>query len=296
MKLEIKNLRKTFNNEKIVALDNLSLSIPIGTSFGVLGRNGAGKTTIIRILLQIYGKDSGSILYDGRDIFKEKIRIGYLPEERGIYLKITVKEQLKYFGKLKGLSGKQAEINAKKWLERLGISEYYNRKVEELSKGNKQKVQLITALIDNPEIIILDEPFSGLDPVNVELFKLVFKELLEQKKTIIFSSHRIDDVEEFCDNVVLLNKGKIVDYGTVSEIKNKFGKKILTLETDKEICGILNDLELEHEKVNSSYKITLDNAYNIGHLIENIVREKILINKISVDQVSLNKIFIEKLS
>lgn len=296
MNLEINNLRKTFNNEKIIALDNLSLNIPIGTSFGLLGRNGAGKTTIIRILLQIYGKDSGEILYDGRDIFKEKIRIGYLPEERGIYLKITVKEQLKYFGKLKGLSGKQAEINAKKWLERLGISEYYNRKVEELSKGNKQKVQLITALIDNPEIIILDEPFSGLDPVNIELFKSVFKELLGQKKTIIFSSHRIDDVEEFCDNVVLLNRGKIVDCGTVEEIKNKFGKKILTLETDKEICNMLDSLELSHERVDSSYKITLDNSYNIGHLIDKLVREKIFINNISVDQVSLNKIFIEKLS
>lgn len=296
MNLEINNLRKTFNNEKIIALDNLSLNIPIGTSFGLLGRNGAGKTTIIRILLQIYGKDSGEILYDERDIFKEKIRIGYLPEERGIYLKITVKEQLKYFGKLKGLSGKQAEINAKKWLERLGISEYYNRKVEELSKGNKQKVQLITALIDNPEIIILDEPFSGLDPVNIELFKSVFKELLGQKKTIIFSSHRIDDVEEFCDNVVLLNRGKIVDCGTVEEIKNKFGKKILTLETDKEICNMLDSLELSHERVDSSYKITLDNSYNIGHLIDKLVREKIFINNISVDQVSLNKIFIEKLS
>lgn len=137
MKLKIKNLRKTFNNGKIVALDNLNLDIPIGTSFGLLGRNGADKTTIIRILLQIYDKDSGEILYDGRDIFKERIRIGYLPEERGVYLKVTVKEQLKYFGKLKGLSGKQAEINAKRWLDRLRIYEYYNRKVEELSKGNK---------------------------------------------------------------------------------------------------------------------------------------------------------------
>lgn len=296
MNLEIKGLRKTFDNEKIIALDNLSLNIPIGSSFGVLGRNGAGKTTIIRILLQIYEKDSGSILYNGKDIFKENIKIGYLPEERGIYLKYTVKDQLKYFARLKGLSGKEAERNIKKWLERLGIPEYYNRKVEELSKGNKQKVQLITALINDPEILILDEPFSGLDPVNIELFKSVFKELLEKKITIIFSSHRIDDVEEFCDNVVLLNKGKIVDCGTVREIKDKFGKKTMTLDTDKEIDEILKELQLDYEKQNSGYKIMLENTYNIAILIERLVKSKVVINNISVDQISLNKIFIDKLS
>lgn len=296
MGLEIKNLRKTFDEGKIVALDNLSINIPTGTSFGVLGRNGAGKTTIIRILLQIYTKDSGEILYNGKNIFKENIKIGYLPEERGLYLKNTVREQLVYFGKLKGMNKKQCEENIKWWLNRLGISDYYNRKVEGLSKGNKQKVQLISALVHSPEVVILDEPFSGLDPVNVELFKSVFKELLEKKISVIFSSHRIDDVEEFCDNVALLNKGKIVECGKIKDIKSKFGKKLLTLETDKEIDEILKDNKFEFVKEARGYKITMDSKDSIGGVIQDLVSKNISINNVSVDEVSLNKIFIEKLA
>lgn len=296
MGLEIKNLRKTFDDGKIIALDNLSIDIPTGTSFGLLGRNGAGKTTIIRILLQIYTKDSGSVLYNGKNIFTEDIKIGYLPEERGLYLKNTVKEQLVYFGKLKGLNKKQCEESIKWWLNRLGILEYYTRKVEELSKGNKQKVQLISALLHNPEIVILDEPFSGLDPVNVELFKSVFKELLEKKISVIFSSHRIDDVEEFCDNVVLLNKGKIVECGKIKDIKSKFGKKLLTIETDKNIDKILRENKFEFVEDSRGYKITIDSNASIAKIIQGLVENNININNISVDEISLNKIFIEKLA
>ena len=296
MNLEIRNLKKTFNNEKIIALNNLNLDIPIGKSFGILGRNGAGKTTIIRILLQIYKKDSGEILYNGSDIFKQNIRIGYLPEERGLYLKNTVREQLMYFGKLKGLDKKSCQKNIKRWLNRLGISDYIDRIVEDLSKGNKQKVQLISSVLHNPDILILDEPFSGLDPVNIELFKEVFKELLDKNITIIFSSHRIDDVEEFCDNVVLLNKGEVVDYGKVEDIRNKFGKKILNIEVDKNIDEILEDLYLDFDKVKNVYNIIIDNEYIIGNLIKCLLDKDIVIKSINVNQISLNKIFIEKLA
>lgn len=296
MNLEVKNLRKTFDNGKIIALNDLNLSIPIGTSFGILGRNGAGKTTIIRILLQIYKMDSGEILYNGEDIFKKNIKIGYLPEERGLYLKNTVREQLTYFGKLKGLDSKKCDLSIKKWLARLGISEYIDRTVEELSKGNKQKVQLISSILHDPEIVILDEPFSGLDPVNVELFKSVFKELLREDITIIFSSHRIDDVEEFCDNVVLLNKGNIVDYGKIKDIKGKFGKKSLKIETDKNIEKVLNKHNLEFSGDDNIYNITVSENYNVGNLINLLVNENIFIKDISMDEISLNQIFLEKLS
>lgn len=296
MDLQIRNLRKTFNNQDIIALDNINLDIPIGTSFGVLGRNGAGKTTIIRILLQIYEKDSGEVLYNGKDIFKEKIKIGYLPEERGLYLKNTVKDQLIYFGKLKGLSSKESKVSIMNWLNRLGIPEYYNRPVDELSKGNRQKVQLITALLNDPEILILDEPFSGLDPVNVELFKSVFKELLQKKITIIFSSHRIDDVEEFCNNVVLLNKGNVVDYGEIVEIKSKYGKKILSLETNKSIDNTLIQNNLKFVLEDKEYRVTIENDYNIGGLIEKLVKNNVFIENINVNQISLNQIFIDRLS
>lgn len=296
MDLQIRNLRKTFNNQEIIALNNINLDIPIGTSFGVLGRNGAGKTTIIRILLQIYKKDSGQVLYNGKDIFKENIKIGYLPEERGLYLKNTVKDQLIYFGKLKGLTSKESKVSIMKWLNRLGIQEYYKRPVQELSKGNMQKVQLITSLLNEPEILILDEPFSGLDPVNVELFKSVFKELLQKKITIIFSSHRIDDVEEFCNNVVLLNKGNIVDYGEIEDIKSKYGKKILNLKTNKCIDSILEKNNLKFVKEDKGYRVTLENDYNIGSLIEKLVKANIFIENINVNLISLNQIFLDRLS
>ena len=294
MNLSIKGLRKTFNN--VVALDNIDLDIPLGAAFGVLGRNGAGKTTIIRILLGIYKKDQGEVLYNGKSIFEQDIKIGYLPEERGLYLKNKVSEQLKYFGKLKGLTNAQCEESIKRWLKRFDIEEYYDRKVEQLSKGNKQKIQLICAVLHEPEILILDEPFSGLDPVNVELFKAVFKELLSKDRTIIFSSHRIDDVEEFCEQVVLLNKGKIVECGQIKDIKSKYGKKIIKLTVNNNIEDILKGQKLEFEIVKDEYKIFVDSNYNMGEFIREITKKDILIKNISIEEVSLNKIFIEILS
>lgn len=295
MSIEIKGLRKEFN--KVVALDNIDLNIPIGKSFGILGRNGAGKTTIIRILLGIYEKDKGEILYNDSNLFEQNIRIGYLPEERGLYLKHRVDEQLKYFGSLKGLSKAECEKSIRRWLNRLGIDEYYSRRVEQLSKGNKQKIQLISALIDNPEIVILDEPFSGLDPVNVELFKSVFKELLEQKKTIIFSSHRIDDVEEFCDRVVLLNKGKIIESGEISKIKENFGVKSVVLQVDSNIDEIFQEENIKYKNLKQNeYKFSLEGSFDISYLIKRIVENNVKIKNINIQEVSLNQIFLEKLA
>lgn len=295
MSIEIKGLRKEFS--KVVALDNIDLNIPIGKSFGILGRNGAGKTTIIRILLGIYQKDKGEILYNDSNLFEQNIRIGYLPEERGLYLKHRVDEQLKYFGSLKGLSKAECEKSIRRWLNRLGIDEYYSRRVEQLSKGNKQKIQLISALIDNPEIVILDEPFSGLDPVNVELFKSVFKELLEQKKTIIFSSHRIDDVEEFCDRVVLLNKGKIIESGEISKIKENFGVKSVVLQVDSNIDEIFQEENIKYKNLKQNeYKFSLEGSFDISYLIKRIVENNVKIKNINIQEVSLNQIFLEKLA
>lgn len=227
MKLEVKNLKKTFGEKEV--LHGISFSIESGKALGLLGRNGAGKTTTIRILMDVFRATGGEILLDGAPFQSAKHRIGYLPEERGLYPKKTVGEQLVYLGMLRGLSRKTAKANVKRWLERLGVSEYENWKLETLSKGNQQKVQLAQTLVCDPEIVILDEPFSGLDPVNSQILKDVISEQIADGKLVIFSSHQMSYVEEFCEDVVIINRGEIVLDGELREIKRAYGKDRLIL-------------------------------------------------------------------
>lgn len=241
MKLEIKDLRKSFSGNEV--LHGISFSVESGKALGLLGRNGAGKTTTIRILMDVFKSDSGEILLDGKPFIPKNHQIGYLPEERGLYPKKKVTEQIVYLATLRGISKKEAKENTKKWLTRLGVIEYENRKLDTLSKGNQQKVQLAQTLVCNPNIVILDEPFSGLDPVNAQILKDVVNELIADNKLVIFSSHQMSYVEEFCEDIAIINKGNIALSGNLKDIKKEYGKNRLILSSNnysldelEEIC------------------------------------------------------------
>lgn len=290
MKLEFKDINKSFGEKKV--LQNVSFSAESGKAFGLLGRNGAGKTTSIRILMNVFSADNGQILIDGNPIDYKKTGLGYLPEERGLYQKKKIADQLIYFAQLKGLTAKNAEKEIDYWLERLGVTEYKNKKLDTLSKGNQQKIQLITALVHNPDIIILDEPFSGLDPVNAQLLKDVIKEEIGKGKTVIFSSHQMNYIEEFCDNIAILNSGKIVLEGNLDEIKRSYPRTKLVIRSD------------EKEKIASDFGEACEISEN-GELIirmnhsdekKNIMKkltENYDIDEVKVFEPSLNDIFVE---
>lgn len=227
MKLEVKNIHKSFGEKEV--LHGISFSVESGKALGLLGRNGAGKTTTIRILMDVFHANSGEILMDGKKFVPSDFQIGYLPEERGLYPKRTISDQMVYLANLRGLNNRDAKTNTKKWLARLEVSEYENRKLETLSKGNQQKVQLAATLVANPDIVILDEPFSGLDPVNSQILKDVVNELIAEGKLVIFSSHQMSYVEEFCDNIAIINQGEVVLDGRLKEIKKEYGRNRLML-------------------------------------------------------------------
>ncbi len=226
MTFEVKNLSKSFGEKQV--LKGISFSVESGMALGLLGRNGAGKTTSIRIIMGVFGGD-GQILMDGKPINRNAINIGYLPEERGLYPKKPIIEQLIYFGTLRGMSSKSAKASAIKWLTRLEMSDYINARLDTLSKGNQQKIQLACALITDPEFVILDEPFSGLDPVNAMLLKDVVSELIKAGKIVLFSSHQMSYVEEFCESIAILNKGQIVLHGKIKDIKRGYDRKRLVI-------------------------------------------------------------------
>lgn len=230
MKLEVKDLRKSFGEKEI--LHGISFSVENGKALGLLGRNGAGKTTTIRIIMDVFKANSGMVLLDGRPFKPMENQIGYLPEERGMYPKKKVVEQMVYFAGLRGMSASAAKKSSLKWLERLEISEYAERKLETLSKGNQQKVQLAQTLMCDPEIVILDEPFSGLDPVNSQILKDVVTELIADNKIVIFSSHQMGYVEEFCEDIAIINHGDIVLDGNLKTIKKEFGKNRLVIAAE----------------------------------------------------------------
>ena len=213
-----------------VALDHVSVDIPKGKIFGLLGPNGAGKTTLIRIINRITIPNSGSVLFDGRPITQDDVeKIGYLPEERGLYRKMKVGEQAMYLAQLKGMSARDAAAELKKWFVRFGIESWWNKKVEELSKGMAQKIQFITTVVHKPSLLILDEPFSGFDPVNAQVIREEILRLKEAGATIILSTHNMESVEELCDNIALINKSKVVISGGVEEIRRKYGNNNVEL-------------------------------------------------------------------
>ena len=300
MKLEVKELRKTFEDNEV--LHGISFSVESGKALGLLGRNGAGKTTTIRILMDVFKANSGEILMDGRNFNPKDFQIGYLPEERGLYPKKKVMEQIVYLATLRGMTKKEAKESALKWLNRLGVSEYENRKLETLSKGNQQKVQLAQTLVCNPDIVILDEPFSGLDPVNSQILKDVVNELIAENKLVIFSSHQMSYVEEFCDEIAIINKGEIVLSGNLKNIKKDFGKNRLILSANNMSLEELSNLAAEnfadivkvYETKKSFIVLELCDGNSKNDLLEKILTTDIDIEKFAEYEPTLTDIFVLK--
>lgn len=290
MILELKNIEKSFGEKKV--LTGVSFKAEGGKAFGLLGRNGAGKTTSIRILMDVFPANSGEVLIDGQPIDYNKIGIGYLPEERGLYPKKIIIDQLTYFAELKGMSRKAAVESIDYWLGRLGMAEYRNKRLDTLSKGNQQKIQLITALAHDPDIVILDEPFSGLDPVNAMLLKDVVKEQISKGKIVLFSSHQMSYIEEFCDSIAILNNGVVALHGDLHDIKRDYPRNRLVVRTkipDSIIadfgssCTVMENGSLMLRLANPSEK-----KATMTRLVENYD-----IDEVKVFEPSLNDIFVE---
>ena len=252
--LNVKNICKSYVNHR--ALDNISIDIPRSSIFGLLGPNGAGKTTLIRIINQIINQDSGQILLHGTNINYNDIRkIGYMPEERGLYKKMKIGDFLLFMGKLKGLSRSESINSARDWFNNLEVSNWWNKNIEDLSKGMSQKVQFISTVLHNPDLIILDEPFSGFDPVNANLIKKNLLRLKDEGKTIIFSTHRMESVDELCDNLVMINKSKKILSGKINDIKSAYKSDIYKIKHLNKI----NDKISSFSVIDS--KIVVDNIY-----------------------------------
>ncbi|PWM14108.1 MAG: ABC transporter ATP-binding protein [Clostridia bacterium] len=290
MVLELKNIEKSFGEKKV--LTGVSFKAEGGKAFGLLGRNGAGKTTSIRILMDVFPANSGEVLIDGQPIDYNKIGIGYLPEERGLYPKKIIIDQLTYFAELKGMSRKAAVQSIDYWLERLGMTEYRNKRLDTLSKGNQQKIQLITALAHDPDIVILDEPFSGLDPVNAMLLKDVVKEQIRKGKIVLFSSHQMSYIEEFCDSIAILNNGVVALHGDLRDIKRDYPRDRLVVRTESPdaiisdfgpFCAVMENGGLMIRLADASEK-----KATMTRLVENYD-----IDEVKVFEPSLNDIFVE---
>ncbi len=293
MGLKVENVSKHFGNK--LAVDNISFEINEPGVFGLLGTNGAGKSTTIRMILGILKKDSGNITWNGKTVERKNINFGYLPEERGIYPKTKIYEQLLFFAELKGMKKEEATKEIDYWMGRLKVEEYKNMLAEKLSKGNQQKIQFIISILHNPELIVLDEPFSGLDPVNTEMLREVILELVEKGKYIVMSSHQMTSIEEFCKDIVIINKGKTVLKGNLQEIKNSYKANRLEIDTEKDISKEIEKLNMQIIKqVDRNYEISIDNEEKAYALMKNLVNNNIKINKFELKRPSLNDIFIEK--
>lgn len=300
MRLEVKELRKSFSEKEV--LHGISFCVESGKALGLLGRNGAGKTTTIRILMDVFKANSGEILIDGKKFEPRKYQIGYLPEERGLYPKKKVTEQIVYLAQLRGIPAKKAKESTKLWLKKLGIEEYADKVLDSLSKGNQQKVQLAQTLVCDPEIVILDEPFSGLDPVNAQILKDTVRELISQNKLVIFSSHQMSYVEEFCEEIAIINKGEIVLSGNLKEVKKEFGNNRLILSANnltsddlKSICEEkFNNLVIVNEVKKDCLILELLDNTTKNQLLENILKENIDIEKFSMYEPDLTDIFVKK--
>ena len=290
MFLELENIKKSFGEKQV--LKGVSLTAQGGKAFGLLGRNGAGKTTSIRIMMDVFPADDGRVLFDGQPIDYQKIQFGYLPEERGLYPKKKIIDQLVYFAQLKGMAARDAVSAVDYWLDRLGMTEYRNKRLDTLSKGNQQKIQLVTALAHDPEIVILDEPFSGLDPVNAMLLKDVVRETIAKGKIVLFSSHQMNYIEEFCDSIAILNGGQIVLSGDLHDIKRNYPRNRLVVRS------------LQNEKIAADYSgsckacedgsllLTLRNPSEKQQVMASLA-EHYDIDEVKVFEPSLNDIFVE---
>jgi ABC-2 type transport system ATP-binding protein len=291
--LEVRNISKTYGDFR--AVQDLSFKIPAGTVYGLLGPNGAGKTTTIRMVMNIILPDEGSIrVLDQTMTEKMKERIGYLPEDRGLYPKMKVGELLLFLAGIKGLGRERARAAGDAWLRRFDLADWEDKKVEQLSKGMQQKIQFIVTVIHEPELIILDEPFAGLDPVNTKLIKDIMLEMKERGRTVVFSTHRMEQVEMICDNICLINKARMVLEGNLSEIKKRHGKNTVVLEYEGD-AGFIKSLP-EVEKIDDYGKymeIKLRESADPQDLLSKLIGQ-IRIGRFEVQEPSLNAIFIEK--
>ena len=289
---EANNIHKQYAGHK--ALDGVSIQVPQGSIYGLLGPNGAGKTTFIRIINQITAPDSGNITFNGESLQQNHItQIGYLPEERGLYKKMKVGEQALYLAQLKGLSKKEAQEKLNYWFQKLEITSWWDKKVEELSKGMAQKVQFITTVLHEPQLLIFDEPFSGFDPVNTELIKKEILALKEEGATIIFSTHRMESVEELCDHIALINQGKCILQGSVNEVKSAYRSHTYQLQFEGELNAV-NDFEIISQEANSAVFKAL-NGKDSNHLLQQLLPQ-VKVVSFQEKLPSINDIFIQKVS
>ena len=292
-----KDVCKSFGEK--VALDNVSLDIPKGKIFGLLGPNGAGKTTLIRIINRITIPNSGTVLFDDRLITQEDVeKIGYLPEERGLYRKMKVGDQAMYLAQLKGMSAREASHELKKWFVRFGIESWWNKKVEELSKGMAQKIQFITTVVHKPSLLILDEPFSGFDPVNAQIIREEILRLKDEGATIILSTHNMESVEELCDNIALINRSKVVISGGVDEIRRKYGNNNVEViytggEKLKSAQGIFTVLSDVDDAGRHTAVLSLDDMADTNSAISEIMSNGLKISSFRELVPRMNDIFIK---
>ena len=291
--LEVKNLRKEF--EKVVAVDDISFEVPEGSIFGLIGRNGAGKTTTIRMMMNIYEPDSGEVLLRGSKVdtsFKDKV--GYLPEERGLYKKMKVMDTLLFFAEIKGKKGKAVQKKAEEYLERFELKDRAQSKIEDLSKGNQQKIQFITTILHDPEFIILDEPFSGLDPINTNLLKEIILDLKKEGKVIIFSTHLMDFAEKMCDHLAMIDHGKIILKGKLSDIKAEYAKKNVSLNYDGDISFLQGNPIIEKiENFGNTTGIRLNDPSQSQSLLKLLIERGVNVKRFDANDISLHEIFIQ---
>ena len=295
--IECKNVSKAFGEK--VALDNVSVDIPKGQIFGLLGPNGAGKTTLIRIINRITIPNSGTVFFDGRPITQDDVeKIGYLPEERGLYRKMKVGEQAMYFAQLKGMSYREAQDELKKWFIRFGIESWWNKKVEELSKGMAQKGQFITTVVHKPKLLILDEPFSGFDPVNAQVIREEILRLKEEGSTIILSTHNMESVEELCDSIALINKSHVVITGGVDEIRRKYGNNnvelIYTSEASlKAVPGVFDVLSDQDDMGRHTSVLSIESVSTTNDVLAEVMKQGLTVNSFKELVPRMNDIFIK---
>jgi len=289
--IELSGVTKTFN--KTVAVDKLDLEIPAGSIFGLLGPNGAGKTTTIRMIMNIIRPDSGEIRIGDKFISDEVYhRIGYLPEERGLYQKTKLKETIVYFATLKGMSRTAAVQQTDYYLKKFNLSDYAERKIEELSKGNQQKVQFIIAVVHQPEIIILDEPFVGLDPINQLLLKEIITEFQTDGKTVLFSAHQMEQIEKLCSRICLINDGKRVLYGDLKEIKDNYGSKKFKIQFEGDRNRLVDLIQEEWIINNSVISGNLSHTTEINDILKKVIA-RVTVTHVDIEEPSLEQIFID---
>ena len=300
MELQVQDLHKSFDGREV--LHGISFSIASGKALGLLGRNGAGKSTTIRILMDVFKADCGAMSMDGKVFHAKDYNIGYLPEERGLYPKKKISEQLIYLATLRGLSRTAAKTNFKKWMKRLGITEYENRVLDTLSKGNQQKVQLAQTLMCDPDIVILDEPFSGLDPVNSQILKEVVQEQIQLGKLVIFSSHQMNYVEDFCEDIVILHHGDVVLQGNLKQIKKEYGKNRIVLRAlypDAEQFRLLLETQCQdllhiYEEKDGGFIVELQPYVNKRDVLTKMLELEVDLEAFQMYEASLTDIFVSK--